>query len=138
MLDNSCKLCTKQTIHTNCQTLFSLKKKKKTTTLFSLKKKKPQIYFGMSYTVLAIGALRDNCKTVVHILGTRCEIYDYCAEEPCHRHGKCVLKPTQGYTCDCMTGDPNRDCALNDIDMCTQHPPAGYKNYISCIDLIGL
>ena len=47
------------------------------------------------------------------------------------------MKEEGGYTCSCVTGDPQRDCALNDFDACTLKPPVSPDKYISCIDLIG-
>ena len=84
--------------------------------------------------------LEHSCKILYFLLisGERCAIYDYCAKDPCKHNGQCLLTHNKGYTCDCSTGDPYRDCALNDINSCKLLPPAGDKNYIACIDRIGL
>lgn len=41
------------------------------------------------------------------------------------------------YTCDCIKGDPNNDCRLNEIDECAKNPPHKLDSYITCNDRIG-
>jgi hypothetical protein len=75
-----------------------------------------------------------NC-TEDHWSGEFCEVYDYCADEPCQNNATCTTTTTTSdYTCNCTgTGFTGEVCDV-DVDDCSSN--ACYVNGTSsCFDL---
>jgi len=94
------------------------------------------IFWYMYITVTA--ADRGLILTLICLTapGERCDMKDHCLSAPCKNGGHCHVT-NNTYTCNCITGDPSKNCRLNEKDECQETPPSNTSAYITCIDRIG-
>jgi len=60
-----------------------------------------------------------DCLCEAGFAGTRCELVDWCADQPCRNNASCLLNTTTGnYLCDCLPGSLGVNCSV--MDACWQ------------------